>query len=326
MRPDFQARHWDYVMGGPILQTPLWPGLATVAANAQIKKLSLKTDTDAAFLLRSIAARVQYDTTSALHRQTGLNQLLFRFSGPNENYFQQLETPLTLQTPWGGQMGNPLPLHRQVFYPAGSTIFVDLINNGSNTLTNLTFYFRGVKLFPWGVRRFYPYPKNMHTIPFTYIVGQSPPIGATTLYNVPITTGNVGFRYPWQVKSDGDFVLRTIQAGPTASNLSWEVFIRLKDSDDYPYSSDFIHLDTLAGNGTGPASFPTASGGTTVFQNAIGIGPSVPGVFFPEIYIPNQQYLQIEIFRADSGQGTASAQDFPMAFMGAKVFAQAQAA
>jgi len=308
-------------MGGPLLQSQNWPGLATVAGNAQIKKLVLRTDTDAPFLLRSIAARVQYDTTSTAHRQTGLNQLLFRFTGPTENYLQQIETPITLMTPWGGQLGNPLPLHRQLLYPAGSSIFVDLINNGSLTLTNLTFYFRGVKLFPWGVRRFYPYPKKMSQLPFTYMVGQSPAVGATTQFNIPITTGNVGFRYQFVVKSDGDFVLRSIQAGPTSNNLSWEVFLRLHDSDDYPYSSDFIHMDVLAGNATGPASYPTAAGGTAVFQGAIGIGPANPGVFFPEIYIPNQQYMNIDVYRADSGQGTASAQDFPMAFMGAKVFA-----
>lgn len=321
MRPDYQARHWDYVMGGPIQQGFQWPGLQTVAANAQLNKLALRLDTDAPFLLRSVAARVQYDTTSTAHRQTGLNQVLWRFTGPSENYLQQIATPLTLQTAWGGQLGNPLPMQRQVLYPAGGTIFVDVINNGSVTLNNLTFYFRGVKLFPWGVRRFYPYPKKMSTLPFTYLVGQSPTVGPTTQYNIPVTTGNVGFRYSFNVKSDGDFVLRSVQAGPTSNNLSWEVFLRLKDSDDYPYSSDFIHMDTLFGNATGPASFPTASGGTTVFQGAIGIGPSNPGVFFPEIYIPNQQYLQVEVYRADSGQGTAVAQDFPMAFMGAKVFA-----
>lgn len=309
-------------MGGPLLQSQFWPGLASVAANAQIQKLALRTDLDAPFLLRGIAARVQYDTTSTAHRQTGLNQLLFRFSGPDEKYFQQIETPLTLMTPWGGQLGRPFPLHRQVLYPAGSTIFVDLINNGAAALTNLTFYFRGVKLFPWGIRRFYPYPKRMSTIPFTYMVGQSPSVGPTTLYNVPVSTGLVGFRYQWQAKSDGDFVLRSIQAGPTSSNLSWEVFLRLKESDDYPFSNDFVHLDVLAGNATGPASYPTAAGGTVQFQGAVGTGPAVPGIFYPEIYVPNQQYLQLELYRADSGQGTAAAQDFPLAFQGAKVFAQ----
>lgn len=306
-------------MGGPLLQSANWPGLATVAANAQIAKLALRTDTDAPFLLRSIACRVQYDTTSTNHRQTGLNQVLWRFTGPTENYLQQIATPLTLQTPWGGQIGNPLPLHRQVFYPAGSTIFVDLINNGSVTLTNLTFYFRGVKLFPWGVRRFYPYPKKMSTIPYTYVAGQSPTVGPTTQFNIPVTTGNVGFWYPFQIKSDGDFVLRSLQALTGAQ--TWEVFLQLKDSDGYPYSNDFIHMDTIAGHAVAVAQFPTASEGTTVFQEAIGTGPAMPGILFPEIYLPNQQYLEFSIYRADSGQGTAVAQDCPIALQGAKVFA-----
>jgi hypothetical protein len=324
MRPDFQARHWDYVMGGPLLQTQLWGGLGSVAANAQISKLALKLDPDAPFLLRSIAARVQYDTTVSSHRQTGLSQLLLRFTGPTENYLQQVPIPLTLMTPWGGQMGNPLPMHRQILYPANSTIFVDLINNGSVALTNLTFYFRGVKLFPWGVRRFYPYPKNLSTIPFTYLRGVSPPLGATTLANIPTTTNIPGKQFFFQALSDGDFVLRSIQAGPTSSNLSWEVFLRFYDSDQYPYSNDYVHADVLCGNATGPGTYPTASEGTTVFQAPILTGPALPGVFFPEIYIPNQQYLTYEVVRTDSGfvgQGAVS-QDFPITFMGAKVFAQ----
>lgn len=321
MQPKFQARHWDYVMGGPVLQSSMWPGLLAVGANAQITKLALRTDLDAPFLLRSIAARVSYDTGSASHRETGLNQLMFRFSGPNENYFQQEPQALTLMTPWAGQMGNPLPMHREVFYPPNSTIFVDLINNGSTQLNNLTFYFRGVKLFPWGQRRFYPYPKRMSTLPFAYLRGVSPGVGATTLNNIQITTGLVGQRFQFNAVSDGDFVLRSLQAGPTSNNVSWEVFIRLKDSDEYPYSNDFIHLDVLAGNSLGPASFPTGAGAQ--FQNPILVGPSNPGVLFPENYLPNQQYMLYDIYRADSGYGTAAAQDFPIVFNGAKVF-QAQ--
>ncbi len=318
MRPEFQQRHWDYVLGGPLLQSQFWPQLASVAGNAQIFKLALQTDPDAPFLLRSFAARVQYDTSSTAHRQTGLNQLLFRFSGPNENYFQQVPTPLTLMTPFAGQMGNPLPLHRQVFYPARSTIFVDIINNGSTALTNLTFYFRGVKLFPWGVRRSYPYPAKMSQIPYTYLVGQSS-AQFPTLLNIPVTTPTQGTPFRFQILSDGDFVLRTLQAGPTASNTSWEVFLRLKDSDGYPYSNDFVHVDVLAGNATGPGSYET---GNASFQGAIGTGPCAPGVIYPEIYLPNRQYLEYDVLRSDSSFGTAAAQDFPIAFQGVKVFAQ----
>jgi hypothetical protein len=223
-------------------------------------------------------------------------------------------------TPYGGQLGNPLPLHRQLLYPARSTFFVDLLNNGSATLTNLTFYFRGVKLFPPGIRRMYPYPPKISTLNYTYVRGQSP-ASNTTQFNIPTSTPTNGTRFQFQVVSDGDFVLRSIQAGPTASNLSWEVFMRLKDSDDYPYSNDFVHMDVLAGNATGPATYPT---GTASFQAAIGPGPSLPGIFYPEIYIPNQQYLIYEILRTDASfvaQGAVS-QDFPISFMGSKVFAR----
>jgi hypothetical protein len=319
MRPEFQARHFDYVMGGPQLQSFNWPGLASVAANASLQQLKLRLDPDAPFLLRSIAARVQYDTTSTAHRQTNLNQVQFRFTDADGQYLQQVPVPLTLMTPWGGQLGNPIPLQRQLLYPANSQIVLDVLNNGANALTNLTFYFRGVKLFPWDVRRFYPYPKNMKQLPFTYPRGISP-ASNTTLYNIPVTTQTQGVRFQFIVSSDGDFVLRSLQAGPTSSNTTWEAFLRLRDSDEYPYSNDFVHADVLCGNATGPASYPTASGGTTVFQSAIGTGPAVPGIIFPEVYIPNQQYLIYEVYRADSGFGTAAAQDFPIAFMGAKVF------
>lgn len=306
-------------MGGPLLQAQQFPGLASVAANQLIEKLSLQTDVDAPFLLRSIAARVRYDTSVSSHRQTGLNQLQLRFTGPDENYLQQVTTPLTLMTPYGGQLGNPLPLHKQIVYPPSSTIFVDILNNGSTALTNLTLYFRGVKLFRPGVHPAPPYPAKCSLLNYTYLVGQSSS-QFPTLFNIPVTTPAAGSPYNFQVTQDGDFVLRTIQAGPTASNLSWEVFLRLKDSDAYPYSNDFVHFDVLAGNSTGPATYPTG----TSFQTPVGTGPSVPGVFFPEIYIPNQRYLIYEVYRDDSafaGQG-AVAQDFPMTFMGAKVFAR----
>jgi hypothetical protein len=320
MQPEFQQRHWDYVMGGPLLQSAQFPALQSVASNARINAIPLNTDMDAPFLLRSIAVRVQYDTTSSAHRQTGLNQLRFRFTGPGNNYLHQDLIPLNIMTPYGGQLGNPLPMQRQLIYPARSTIFVDLLNNGTATLTNLTFYFRGVKLFPLGVHKMYPYPAKLSTLNFTYLRGVSPAAN-TTLFNIPTSTPTNGTEFQLQIVSDGDFVLRAIQAGPTASNLSWEVFLRLKDSDGYPYSNDFVHADVLAGNATGPATYPT---GNASFQAAIGTGPSVPGILYPEIYIPNRQYLAYEILRTDAsfiGQG-AIAQDFPIAFMGAKVFAR----
>ena len=319
-------------MGGPILQAQNWPVLASVAGGAQFTKLPLRTDTDAPFLLRSIAARVQYDSslgpsfTGASHRQTGINGLLFRFTGPTGEYLQQYPTPILLQTPWAGQMGNPLPMQRQVYYPAGSAIQVDLVNTNSAALTNVTLYFRGVKLWPWGVRRWYPYPKSVSMQPYAYAFGISPP-EFPTLYNVPVTQpAGAPLRLNLNFLQDGDFVFRSIQAGPTnVQNLSWEVFFRLRDSDDYPYSNDFVHADVMCGNSTGPAAFPSQGGMTgapAVSIPAIGPGPALPGLVFPEIYLPNRHFMWLDVARNDSAFTTmgAVAQDFPVVVQGAKVF------
>ena len=331
MRPEFQLREWTYVLGGPLLQRQNWPALASVAPGAQITKLPLRLDTDAPFLLRSIAVRVQYDPNFPLggstHRQTGLNFVLFRFTGPTGQYFQQVPTPLTLMTPYGGQIGNPLPMQRQVYYPAGGLIQLDLVNSSTaQSFTNLTFYFKGVKIWPWGVRRWYPYPSRVSMLPYAYTFGQSP-IEFPTLYNVA-TTQPVGtpLRVTLNFKEDGDFVLRSMQAGP-ANNLSWEVFLRLKDSDEYPYSSDFVHADVMCGHGLGTATYPTGSptggtGGSGVVMADVQAGGALPAVVFPEIYVPNNHYMWLEIARADAPfvvQG-AIAQDFPIVFRGAKVY------
>lgn len=328
-------------MGGPLLQAQNWPVLASVPPRAQFNKLPLRTDTDAPFLLRSLAVRVQYDNTlTALtpgsnHRQTGLNQVLFRFATANGQYMQQYPVPILLQTPFAGQMGNPLPMQRQVYYPAGSTILVDVVNNGPATLTNLTFYFKGVKLWPWSVRRWYPYPAGrLSTLPYAYAFGLSP-VEFPALYNVPVTQSfGAPNRLQLNFRQDGDFVLRSVQAGPQVppgsvgavnGYFSWEVFFRLHDGDDYPYSNDFVQADVMCGNAQGPASFPTGVGmvgPATAFLQGFDVGPALPGVIFPEIYLPNNQFMWLDVARNDSsfvGMG-AIPQDFPIVFQGSKVY------
>lgn len=316
MLPKYQARHFDYVMGGPNLSSLLFGQLASVAANVKINRIPLVLEPDAPFILRSIAVRVKYDTTSTSHRQTGLNQVQFAFTGPNLDYRQQVPVDAYLLSPWYGQMGNPIPLQKEIVYPAASTIWVDLINNGANTLTNLTFYFRGIKLFPWGVRPPWTYPKKMSLLNWTVVQGQSPS-NNTSQFHIPVTTNAAGQRFTLQNTYDGDIVLRSLQAGPTASNTAWEVFLRFYDSDGYPYSNDFVHMDVMAGNATGPASFQTGTG----YQTAFGVGPSSPGLFYPEIYIPNRRYIQYDVLRTDASFGTAAAQDIPLVFNGSKVVA-----
>jgi hypothetical protein len=74
----------------------------------------------------------------------------------------------------------------------------------------------------------------------------------------------------------------------------------------------------LAGNSQSQVTYPSG----TSFVAPVGPGASSPGLWFPEIYVPFQRYLVYDVLRTDSAfvaQG-AVAQNYPIAFIGAKVF------
>lgn len=306
-RPLFRAWPFIYVLG-PNQDSRL----ASVAGNAVITNIPLKIDQDSPFVLRARGFRVQYDPTvaSTSRQQTGLNQVQMRYSGPDRNYFSQVPVPQNVEMYAGGQAGRPKPVYPNVIYPASSTLFMDVTNNGMTTLINLTFYWFGVKMFPWGLREEFTYPDVFGTVPFSY---------DGTVASVPVTTASQGVRNVFTVDNDTDFVLRSISSGiTTGSNLTWEIFIRLWDSYVYPYSSDFVHLDMIAGNPFSLITFPVDP--TPTF-----ISPAWgnPGWFFvPEIYIPFKHFKYYDILRTDGpfvGQGAVT-QNFPILFRGAKVF------
>jgi hypothetical protein len=120
-------------------------------------------------------------------------------------------------------------------------------------------------------------------------------------------------RQTFKVKPDADFVFRAGQAGNPFSNTPLtEVFAILRDEDEKPYSNDAIQIDILFGN----------SGGATVFPGTlapIGGGPNLPGVFFPEIYIPKNHLMYMDVSRNDTAGGAVT-QDIPFTFIGQKVF------
>ena len=161
MTPGLIQRHHDYVLG------PNQDGrLASVAAGQTITGVELHLDTDAPFLLRSRAMRVAYDTEG--FNQHALSSLLARWAGPNRDYRSQDLIRQALLGPYFGQIGNPIPVWPPVTYPRGGTILVDLRNDGTTALTNLTFYFRGVKLFAPGAVKSYEYPPTFSVLPFDY--------------------------------------------------------------------------------------------------------------------------------------------------------------
>jgi hypothetical protein len=297
--PKFLLRHQDYVLG-PNQE----PGLASVAAGVQAT-ICLVLDPDAPFELRSIAVRVAYNNS---RQQANLQFLNFRYSGPDKDFRQQGRVPASIWMPYFGQNGCPHPVYPPITYPALGCIWVDLQNTGTSALTNLTFYFRGVKIYPPGTNPYYTYPPKFSTIAYTDRVDVSNVLN--------IDNGghfNQIFPYPGpggNPQKDSDFVLRAIQIGRPAVPQYNELFIKLRDENNKAYSNDWVHVDVLAGNATGQTGAYTSGA-------AVGTGPSHPGVFYPEIYLPKNHILVYDIMRNDPGLSTLN---LPMAFIGAKVF------
>jgi hypothetical protein len=306
-------RHHDYVLG-PNQDARL----ASVAAGQTITGIPLTTDSDAPFVLRSRAMRVRYDEsrhqTGNAASGTGLNHLLMRWSGPDRDYRAQSLVRQSLYGPYFGQIGNPIPVHPQVVYPRQSTLMVDVSNDGSDVLTNLTLYFRGVKLFSPDAVKSYTYPPSFGLLPFIYPQGTySDTDGYTLVRNIQVTQGPL--RQTFKVKGDADFVFRAGQAGLSFSDTPpFEIFIRLRDEDEKPYSNDAVHLDVMFGN--------SHFGGVYSGIAPIAGGPNSPGLIYPEIYIPKNHLMYFDITRSDAYVAGAGVVHLPLQFIGQKVFAK----
>jgi len=293
----YLERHHDYVLG-PNQDARL----ASVAAGSTIQGITLALDADAPFALRSRAMRVKY---SATRTQAGLNHLLMRWAGPNRDYTSQDLMRQSLLGPYFGQLGNPIPVNRQVIYPSQGQITVDISNDGSSALTNLTLYFRGVKLFRPGEVKSYNYPQRFSLLTCPNAQSVVLPVVQPPIRNVLLT------------RPDADWVLRGIQAGDNLDTVpANEVFIKLFDEDEKPYSNDAVHIDVIAGNSAFGATYPA---GSTVAA-PVGAGPNSYGLFYPEIYIPKNHQIYYNLNRDDSSYGGAAQVTMPITFQGAKVF------
>lgn len=300
-----QQRHFTYVLG------PNQDGrLASVAAGAVLSEVLLLMDDDAPFVLTGKAVRHAY--TSAL-TQAVLKGLKTKWTGPTRDYRQQEYIRESLQCAYYGQFGNPKPIVPAIQYPPRSVLMLDLIYTGANTITNLSFYFSGYKLFPPDAVPAYTYPKRFASQSFAY------PVPVTAL-GVSETRLNQIFT----CKQDADFVLRGGQ-GITISSVGGqsprtlaEVSIRLKDHTKNPYSNDFVPFDILFGTGAFPAVVPI--GTAPSFVKPFGTGPGQPGLFYPEIYVPKNYQLLYDLQRADGAGGSNQAEDFTFNLIGGKAF------
>jgi hypothetical protein len=284
--------------------------LASVAAGGAIQGLTLQLDSDASFVLRGRSMRVKYDGSRT---QTPLNHLLARWAGPDRTYRSQDYIRQSLLSPYFGQLGNPIPVWPNIVYPRNGVITVDVKNDGALALTNLTFYWRGVKLFSQGAVKAATYPATFGPLPYTY----PQLVKSLAVTSAPIRQSFLAAN--GKPISDADFVIRGMQAGlPFSSTPVNEVFIKLLDEDEKPYSNDAVHVDVFCGNSCFGVTYPSAGGSVA----PIGGGPGAPGMLFPELYIQKNHIMYYEISRSDASYGEAQVCDFPLAFIGQKVFAK----
>lgn len=312
MTPTLQERHQDYVLG-PNQDSRL----ASVAPGATIEGVELALDDDAPFILRSRAVYCQYNDANA-STQNGLQHLKTRWTGPIHDFRHQELISEAIQSAYFGQFGNPKPIYPGIGYPANGRLRIDLYNSSPTvTLTNLTFLWRGVKLFPHGAVPAYSYPATFASMAYQY-QNQIPALGVTETRNYII----------FKVRQDADFVIRAgqfsdvfIPGGPSAPK---NVGLQLFDFNKKPYSNDFVRADAMLGCAaadnadTGTIIVPVGSG--PAFAAPFGTGPGSPGIFYPEIYVPANHIMFYSVQRDDSAIATAVTQDYVLNLIGAKVF------
>lgn len=308
-----QQRHHDYVLG-PNQDARL----ASVASGQVIKDVELTLDNDAPFVLRSRAVYCQYNTAN-FETQSDLVGIKTRFSGPLKNYRSSDFVSESIQSAYFGQFGNPKPISPGINYPASAVLSLDLYNSGPTTITNLTFLFRGVKLFPLGSVPGYTYPARFSSAPFNYQINLTAVPTTARLENQIFT-----------VRQDADFVIRAGQASdvgpiaPPSVGAPRNIFLQLMDFNKKPYSNDLVRFDVLLGctaidaSDGGTAVFPV--GPTPQFIAPFGTGPGAPGIFYPEIYVPANHQLIYSVVRDDSVIGGAATQDYVINLIGSKVF------
>ena len=312
-QPQFQQRWQIYKVDNTIDGR-----LASVTPGQLVSGIEFQMDPDAPFLMRGRCYRTQYDTLAS-RTQVGIQNLAMRFSGKDQDFRSTQLIPQNLVMPYGGQSAAWKPVYPQIFYPARATMVIDLQNNSPTaTFTNLELYFLGVKLYPFGINPAHTYPKRMRATQYGYGINYLSPPDPTnpSASIVNLLTADQRLLQSFQVKNDADFVCRTIQAGPSYAPFALQVYITLRDENRKAYSNLPIHFEVLAGPSGG--NYQTGSGGSI---GAIGTGNSMPGVIFPELYLPRNHKLYYDIYRFDSSYaGAATIPNFPVTLLGSRVY------
>jgi hypothetical protein len=305
--PRTQFRHHDYVLG-PNQDNRL----ATVAPNTVIDDLRLTLDTDAPWTLTSRGLWCQYKDANT-STQNGLQGISTRWAGPREDYKQQDYVSEACSMAYFGNGGNLKPEYPNVDYPAGGILSVQFSYTGTQTLTNLSFLFRGYKRYPLGAVPGYSYPDKMKGMAFFQRISVLA-LGVTETRTDQVFT----------VPPDFDIVIRGLQLVEISTGVPSpgpNISLKWQDFNKKPYSNDYVRADVGWGFGAAAANV-IPIGPTPSFLSTFGTGPGSPGLFVPEIYLPANHQAYYAIQRNDSLIAAATSEDLVFMLIAQKVFPQ----
>ena len=97
-----------------------------------------------------------------------------------------------------------------------------------------------------------------------------------------------------------------------------EMSIVLRDYNGMPYMNDWVDINILFGMGGFLAAYPV--GPSPTFVAPFGTGPGLPGLIYPEIYLPANHQLLIDCQQSAAG----AANQLLVNFIGAKIFKGAE--
>ncbi len=276
-----------------------------------LNEIPLQLDSDAMFSMRSIRTR-----------NLGVNGFRFQYA---DKRWESTE----LRTDWNlpttvfdsprPQRGG-LPIYPELIYPTSSQIVFQIGNDTDAPLENVKILCRGSKWFSGGMLN-PTYPGKMAPLPFTYPLEVSiDPVQVVRL--IPLTIdrdADFVFRYgvadPGFLGVEGGPVQGTFKVGPGEVDSKrtnyQELYVTIMDEARKPYSNEPIHINDLFGQGI-------------PFQSAAAGGNDDPVLFFPglmtpEIYIPAEHSIYLDLHRNDTGSGWFP-QKINFRFQGAKVF------
>lgn len=273
-----------------------------------ITDVPLQLDTDAPFALRLVRSR-------------GVGVSGFRFQTPRKAYQSAALRTDLYPNPFGpfvgASVGQGAIIYPEMVYPVGAQIICDIGNQTSLPLVNASLLFRGSKLYADGAIAAPGYPARLSAVPFTYqsIVPQVPVVGARNENQLRIQSdADFVVRYavcdPFTLGQDGGPVNNAPHIGnPLGLGGFTDVSVLLRDEARKAYSNVPIHVDDLFGRG-----LPNAAGFPPDASPNVGF---MAGLFTPEIYVPKNAALYLDVFRNDTS-GTPV--DLWFRFQGAKIF------